>query len=438
MKPLPHLYRPALLALGIGLVSGTVQAGSLVDLYNLALANDPQIRSAAAAMRAGQEAEPQARSQLLPNLLLGGDSVWTDNEIAGSSNIDGVSLSLNQSVFSAARWYNLRRGEALSRQSVLVFDQAQQTLILRTVSAYLDVLRAMNNLESALAEERAIKRQLDQVNAQFEVGLIAITDVQEAQARYDNSVVSRIEAEGELDNNYEALDRLAGEPFRDVTKLKPDYPIEPPQPSEPEPWLEKAWQNNIGLQVADSSIEAARRSAQTARAGHYPTLDLDASYDSNGSTFSGFDSGETSTIALSLNLPLYQGGLTSSQTREAEALLDQAMQDRQDTLLAVTQLTRSLVRTLRTNVESVKARAQSIRSGETALEATQEGFNVGTRNIVEVLNAERSLHEARRDHANARLEYIANLFSLKQQLGTLNPDDLATLDKWLAEEAPNG
>ncbi|GGO79414.1 channel protein TolC [Marinobacterium nitratireducens] len=433
MKPRTPFYRPALLALGISLGSGAAQAGSLIELFDLAVANDPQIRSAAAQMRAGQEALPQARSQLLPNLLLGADSTWTDTENAGSFNSEGVTLSLNQSVFSASRWYNLRRGEALSRQAELVFDQAQQTLILRTVSAYLDVLRALNNLESARAEERAIKRQLDQVNAQFEVGLIAITDVQEAQASYDNSVVRRIEAEGDLDNSYEALDRLAGEPFRDVTKLQPDYPIEPPQPAEPEPWLEKAWQNNLGLQVADSSIEAARRSAQSARAGHYPTLDLNASYDTDGSGISG-DVGETGTIALALNLPLYQGGLTSSQTREAEALLDQAMQDRQDTLLAVTQQTRSLLRNLRTNVQSVKARAQSIRSGETALEATQEGFNVGTRNVVDVLNAERNLYAAQRDYANARLDYIANLFSLKQQLGTLNPGDVATLDKWLLEQ----
>jgi len=437
VKPFSPLCRPVLLALGFGVAAGTAQAGGLADLYNLALANDPQIRSAAAAMRAGQEAEPQALSQLLPNLQLGAESTRTDTENAGSFSSDGVNLSLNQSVFSAANWYNLRRGEALSRQAGLVFDQAQQTLILRTVAAYLDVLRAMNNLESALAEERAIKRQLDQVNAQFEVGLIAITDVQEAQASYDNSVVRRIEAEGDLDNSYEALDRLAGEPFRNVTKLQPDYPIQPPQPSEPEPWLEKAWQNNLGLQVADSSIEAARRSAQSARAGHYPTLDLNANYDTAGANISG-DLGDTGVVALSLNLPLYQGGLTSSQTREAEALLDQAMQDRQDTLLAVTQQTRSLLRSLRTNVESVKARAQSIRSGETALEATQEGFKVGTRNVVDVLAAERNLYAARRDYANARLDYIVNLFGLKQQLGTLNPDDLATLDKWLEQEASNG
>jgi outer membrane protein len=159
-------------------------------------------------------------------------------------------------------------------------------------------------------------------------------------------------------------------------------------------------------------------------------------FDADTSGVSGFDSGETSTLGLALRVPPYQGGLTSSQSREAQALLDKAMQDRRDTLLAVTQLTRSLLRNLRTNVQSVKARAQSIRSSETALQATQEGFNVGTRNVVDVLIAERTLYAAQRDYANARLDFIFNLFSLKQQLGTLSPDDLKTLDTWL--EAPKG
>ncbi len=431
MKLLPHRPRPLLLALALGLASTQSQAGRLADLYQQALENDPQLKSAAASLQAGQEALPQARAALLPELVAGADASWVDTDKAGSNDSAGVTLTLSQSVFSAARWYNLRRGEALSEQAGLVFDQAQQALVLRSVSAYLAVLRAINNLDSAQAEVRAIQRQLDQVNAQFEVGLIAITDVQEAQASYDNSVVRQIEAEGELDNSYEALDRLAGTPFRSVDALKPDYPVEDPVPAEPQPWLEKAWQNNLGLLIADSSIEAARRSAQSARAGHYPTLDLNASYDSDTSSVSGFDAGDTSTLGLAFQVPIFQGGLTSSQSREAQALLDKAMQDRHDTLLAVTQQTRSLLRSLRTNVQSVKARAQSIRSSETALQATQEGYNVGTRNVVDVLNAERTLYSAQRDYANSRLDFIANLFSLKQQLGTLGPNDLITLDSWL-------
>jgi outer membrane protein len=432
----PNTTRPLLLALALGLGCAQSQAGSLADLYQQALENDPQLKSAAASLQAGQEALPQARAALLPDVAMGADANWVDTENAGSNDSTGVTLTLSQSVFSAARWYNLRRGEVLSEQAGLVFDQAQQTLVLRSVTAYLAVLRAINNLDSAQAEVRAIQRQLDQVNAQFEVGLIAITDVQEAQASLDNSVVRRIEAEGDLDNSYEALERLAGVPFRSIDALKSDYPIESPTPEQPQPWLEKAWQNNLGIMIADSSIEVARRSAQSARAGHYPTLDLNASYDSDTSGVSGFDSGETSTLGLALRVPLYQGGLTSSQSREAQALLDKAMQDRRDTLLAVTQLTRSLLRNLRTNVQSVKARAQSIRSSETALQATQEGFNVGTRNVVDVLIAERTLYAAQRDYANARLDFIFNLFSLKQQLGTLSPDDLKTLDTWL--EAPKG
>ena len=428
MKKTHLLSASALLALAL---QGTqANAAALADIYQQALANDPQLKSAEATYLAGAEAAPQARANLLPSIGLAANTTWTETDTAEFNN-NGYTVSLNQPLFDANAWFNFKQGEAQSEQARLTFEQAQQNLILRVVEAYLNVLRAQNNLETTQAQERAIKRRLDQVNAQFEVGLIAITDVQEAQASYDNARVARIEAEGDLENSYEALERLTGQEVGKADLLKEDYPVQTPMPETPDQWLDKAWRGNIGLRVADAAVEAARRSAQAARSNHLPTLSLDASYDYDNGTATADNINDTNSIGLTFSLPLYSGGATVSASRQTEQQMIAAQQDREDTLRAVTQSTRSLLRDLRTDVLSVQARKQSIKSSETALKATEEGFNVGTRNVVDVLNAEQQLYSAQRDYANARFDYVFNLFSFKQQVGSLSPEDLNALDQWL-------
>lgn len=417
-------------ALVAAMSSSYLYAASLSDIYQQAVSNDPQLKIARSTSLAGQEGQIQAKANLLPQIGLSADIKHIDS---GSVDYDnhGYTLTLSQPVFDASTWYGYKQSEHLSEQARLEFSQSEQTLILRAVQAYLDVLRAKTTLETNQAQERAIKRRLDQVNAQFEVGLIAITDVQEAQASYDNARVARIEAEGALDNSYEAIERLTGNPITDIDILHKDYPIQSLVPAEPKPWLEKAWTNNFEIQLANSRIEAQRRALQSAESGHLPTVSLDASIDSDSGNSLNNDTTRTNMIALTVRVPLFSGGRTSSQIRQSEHTLNSTQQSREDTLRDVTQKTRSLLRDLRTNVLSVAARKQSIKSSETALKATEEGFKVGTRNVVDVLQAEQTLYAAQRDYANARYNYVQNLFSLKQQVGTLNPEDVSSLDKWL-------
>ncbi|MFW1676919.1 TolC family outer membrane protein [Pontibacter sp. JAM-7] len=411
--------------------SGTSLAGDLADIYQQALSTDPQLKSAEANYRANSEVAPQARAALLPQASLSADTRKIDTDTREYNN-HGYTLSLSQPVFDAASWFSFKQGEILSEQALTQFELSQQSLIQRTVEAYLGVLNADSQLETALAQERAIKRRLDQVNAQYEVGLIANTDVQEAQASYDNALVTRISAQGDLDNSYEALERLTGESYQQVAALSPDYPIEAPVPAAPADWLEKAWQDNLSLKIARYGSEAARRGAQAARSDHLPVLSLTAShdYDSGGSlTFD--DNSKTDSIGLSLSVPIFSGGATSSRSRQLEYTLQQAKFDEEDTLRNVTQSTRSLLRNLNTNALRVEALKQSIRSSELALKATEEGYRVGTRNVVDVLQAEQQLYSAKRDYASARFEFISNLVSFKLQLGTLSPEDINQLDSWL-------
>ncbi len=238
MKLISYAIRSAILV-GLCSTAVTATAGSLQDIYQKALSNDPQLKAAEATFRANKEALPQAKAGLLPNINATADTSYTDSD-ASSFNSHGYTVSLVQPVFSASKWYTYQQGKTLDEQAQLRFDQAQQSLILRTIETYLNVLRAQSNLETAEAQERAIKRRLDQVNAQFEVGLIAITDVHEVRASYDNARVALIEAEGSLDNSYEALERLTDESVSTLDQLSDDYPIQELTPANPSLWLEKA------------------------------------------------------------------------------------------------------------------------------------------------------------------------------------------------------
>lgn len=431
MKRLTYFIRAAVMAGACSSVLNA-QAGALDNIYQQALQNDPQLKIAEATFRANKEALPQAKAGLLPSINAQANTSYTDSDFADFNN-HGYSVSLTQPIFSAAKWFTYQQGKVLDEQAQLRFDQAQQALIFRSVETYLNVLRAKSNLDTAQAQERAIKRRLDQVNAQFDVGLIAITDVHEAQASYDNARVALIEAEGALDNSYEALERLTGQQISDIDNLSAEYPVKNPEPADAQSWLEKALAGNLALRVAQYDARVARESAKIARAGHYPTVDLSATYDNDKGSANSNTQIDSKVVGLTLTVPLFQGGATSSRTRQAYAQLDAAMQSEEDVLRSVKQSTRSLLRNLQTSVLSVSARAQSIVSSKAALDATSEGFNVGTRNVVDVLTAEQALYAAQRDYANARFDYVLNLFRFKEQVGTLSPDDLLALDQWLIQ-----
>lgn len=421
------------LALLVGLAAqGTAQANALANAYEQALSSDPQLKAAMYTSHADKEAAIQSKATLLPNVNLSAETGYTQTSPDSSSegNANNWSVSLTQPVFRAENWFNYKAGQITSEQADLTYSLAQQALIRRTISAYLAVLQAKAVFETTQAEEAALKRRLEQVEAQFEVGLIATTDVEEAKASHDLARVARIDAQGQLDNSYEALARLTGEDWDEVQALNADYPIKPLTPSLYQPWVEKALDNNLSLQLARFDAQAALQSRKANESKHYPTLDLVASYGNTDSP-SLTEDRDSSYIGLSLNLPLYLGGGTSSQVRESYNRWDASLQVQEDTRREVVQQTRSLFRDLATDVDTVAARKQSIASAEKALEAVEAGYNVGTRNIVDVLDAEQRLYGAIRDYQTARYNHILNAIDFKQALGTLSPEDLYQLDGWL-------
>lgn len=418
-------------------VAQPVLAGNLLEIYQQALASDPQLKAARATFNADSEASTQARSALLPNLGLSAYSQYNDLDpvVVKEGNSNGYQLSLSQPLFRAEEWFDFQAGKAQEERAAIEFSRSQQQLVRRTIETYLDVLQAQTGFITSETVEAAFKRSLDQAQAQFDVGLIAITDVEEARAGYDSARVSRILARGQLDKSYEAIVRLTGQDWTTLDELSIKFPVKGMQPVDYQPWVDKALIGNLSLQLADLDVDTAEESRKARRSRHLPTLDLVAGYGTDSGVSSQNPNGDqdTSFIGVNFNWPLYQGGGDSSRVRQTVAELDAAMQQREDTRRGVVQSSRSLFRDLLTDVESVAARKQSIVSNETAFEAISAGYSVGTRNIVDVLQAERALYTAIQDYQDARYNYIRNLLQFEESLGTLSPEDVEQLDQWLVE-----
>jgi outer membrane protein len=419
----------------------------LITVYQEAAANNADLAAARADYRARSEGVPQARAGLLPFLSagaeLGSTRTQLDSPSATSSRSGTVyQANLSQPLFRIDRWFQLQAAEAVNEQAALELSANEQNLILQSAEAYFTVLRAQDNLAATKAEEAAFKRQMDQANERFDVGLSDKTDVLEAQAGFDTSRANRIIAERQVQDAFEALIALTNRDFNSLQGIVHSLPVLVPTPNDAKAWVDTASAQNLNLLASNFAVSAAEETLRQRKAGHAPTLDAVASFKKGDNDNLGFTNSagnpvrysgdvEQSSIGLQLNIPLYSGGLTSSQVRESYQRLDQTEQLRESLRRQVVQNTRNLHRAVNTDVETVQARKQSIISNQSALEATEIGYQVGTRNIVDVLDAQRQLYSSVRNYNNARYDYILNNLRLKQAAGTLSPDDLNALEQYL-------
>ncbi|RLA44939.1 MAG: hypothetical protein DRQ97_10525 [Gammaproteobacteria bacterium] len=456
----------ALIALALSITSATTQAESLRDIYELALENDAQLKAEQAQYLAAMESEKLGLSRLLPQINANYDYTDTDQDTEANSldfdgnlgtidtftNVDvdreGYQISLNQAIFDLPAWFSFQSGKELSKQAEATFTGNQQNLIVRVVEAYLLVLRAQDNLSASSAQERAFERQLEQTQQRFEVGLIAITDVYEAQAARDLSQVERIVDENNVSVALERLSVLTGQGHSNLDVLQEDFEIKMPDPLDRAAWVDFAMENNFSLLASRYAEEAARQNAKANKMVHAPTVSGSYAYsdystdgDLTRSPTTGFDvppdnDVELNTWQVRLDLPLYSGGAISSNRRRAAQDFNASRENRINLSRNVVTNTRSLHMTVISDVSRVAARKQSIVSSRSALDATQAGYEVGTRNVVDVLNAQNTLFSAERDYANTRYDYILDILRLKEQAGLLSPEDVNNLDDYLETPPP--
>lgn len=436
-------------ALVMGGTLGTAQADSLYQIYQLAQERDPALRAAAANRDATVEVKPQSRSGVLPTVGVGGEisrnSYDYKNPLPAQSNPTystnkAYTLNISQPVFRWDRWVALGQADNLVTQAQAEYGAAEQELMVRVSERYFAVLAAQDALRLARTEKESIGRQLEQAEQRFEVGLSAITDVQEAQARYDTTLATEIRSEDRLESAREQLREIIGEQRENLDPvLDTEFKLIAPEPQDQQTWVDTALQQNPGLAAARAGSEAARQQIEIARAGHYPTVDAFASYgyQDNDLANLGLRTAERNdgALGLQLSVPLYQGGFVNSRTREARARFDEARERLDASQRNIERQTRDAYRGVVSGISEVRAAEQARKSSTTALEAAQTGYEVGTRTIVDVLDAQRALSLAELNLFQARYSYLLNTLRLKQAAGTLAPNDIEALGEWLQQTA---
>jgi outer membrane protein len=463
-------------AAALGLAPGLATANELLNVYDLAVAHDTQFASAGYARDAALEARPQARSALLP--LINGSYTYTKGRSKGDqsqvtevpvtdangnpvdNNGDGepdtapfpfgvsfntndtnknLTINLTQPIFNWSAFLKYSKSADQLALAQATYRSAEQSLMLRAAKAYFDYLAANDDLRYTGAQKNSLERQLEQAKKRFEVGLSAITDVQEAQASYDLVLANIIQADQKLAAARESLLEVTGQQDAALVPLQEEIPLPGPQPENVEDWLVQARENNFDLAIARINATLAGHDVSIARAGHYPTLNLVGQYVDADQTAKerSAETGDSAShtkgpsIGLQVNVPIFSGFLVNSQTRQAESTERQRLSDVQGSLRSVQHTTRDAYLGVLSGSARVRALKQAVVSNQTSLQASETGLDVGTRTTVDVLNAQSLLYSAQRDYARARYDYLIAILTLKSASGRLTKADLAEIDQLL-------
>ncbi len=448
------------LAALIGVNTASAQVG-LLEIYRLAEASDPILRQAEASYRATAETKPLARSALLPNVSIGATDTgrYSDSQTplgicaidfaAGSisrSSSDSLSLSISQPIFDLSRIRTLKQADKIVTQAELNLESTRQELLVRVANAYFNVLSAEELLAAETASREAIGRQLEQAQRRFDVGLIAITDVQQAQAAYDNAVATEIGAERSLASTQEFLREIIGEYVTNLRGPGDQLPLLRPDPTSAEEWVGIAMRQNLALAASRVGTDIAQDDIRILRAARMPTLTLNGGFSSDTSSnrttivplpgqppeppnLRAGDS-DSRNWSLNLNFPIYTGGFNGSRVQQAVYQHRAAQQDMERIARQTERETRDAYLGVIAEISRVEALRQAVESNRTALRATEAGFEVGTQTTVDVLAAQDNLRRAETNFAISRYDYIINLLTLRRAAGNLAVTDFELVDTW--------
>jgi outer membrane protein len=458
--------KQAIVAAAVALaLAGVAQGRDLVQVYDDAAQFDPTIAGANATRLAQREAFPQALAALLPQVngnwaisrtksessqaetfpdAVTGQSVVLPITSNGYTDQRGYNLQLQQSVFSWAQWSSLSRAHKQVAQAEAEYKVAQQNLITRVASAYFNVLSAQDTVTADQSALTAVTQQLEQANKRYDVGLIPITDVKEAQAQHDADAAAVIEAKRQLASVQQALREITNQDYASLAKPGEDLPLNPPQPADPDHWVQASMDQNLSLLSSRLAADVARDAVNVSFAGHLPTVAITASRNHENDTinqvsaFGGppvsarFPAAQTSNeIQLQVTVPIFSGGLTQSQVRQAQYNWIAAKDNMQAVSRQTEHLARDSYNGLVSKIAQVQALRQGLESAQVALQATTAGYDVGTRTEVEVLQSQQSLVQAQTSYAQSRYDYLLDIINLRLAAGTLDRATLVEINKWL-------
>jgi outer membrane protein len=445
-------------------LTGAASAKDLVGVYEDATHNDPQIHAADANRLAQREQRPQAWAALLPQI--NGSASWqkdrTDGtqsslfvdptiqpprpvEVASSATTKRYGATLQQTVFSWSQLMTLHQAGSEVAQAEVDYHAAEQNLMLRVSQAYFNVLTAEDNLDANQASMEAIARQLDQANKRFEVGLIAITDVEEAKAARDTAAAAVIAAKRSLATANDQLSEITGQKYDALGKPGDNMPLNNPDPASEDEWVRVSLDQNLTLVSSRLGADIARENVRIAFGGHLPEISFSA-----GRTHTDTDENErlpgitlplpqTNTdnqFGFQVTVPIFSGGLTQSRVRQAQYRWIAAKETVVQNSRATERQARDAYLGVISGIAQVQALRQALESDQTALKATEAGYEVGTRTSVDVLNARQKLVQGQTDYARSRYDYLLSIIQLRLAAGTLNPKDLQELNHPLTVPGP--
>ena len=423
-------------------LSGSAFSENLYQVYQHAQSNDAQLKASEAAFLAMQEKKPQALSALKPQVSLSANGTYSTqftSRVArraddGAAFLNfGYTLNLTQPLYRKSINVKIDQANASVLQAQASLEADQQNLILRVADAYIAYLKAKDNARFAKLETSSILRQLNQVKAFFDAGRSAITDVKEAQARYDLSRAQEVSTVQQIDIAKENLKAISGHYYNNLLGAAGNITLLTPKPNNIEVWSKAAVKNSRAVRIAEAAVVLAQSNVDLARAGKSPTVDLFARH--SGSTTHGesaFDQDKfDAAVGVQINIPLYNGGNTASRTREARHLLQQARYKLESQKRSAIQQTRAAYLATVSGLAQVNALRQALISNQTAAKATQTGFKVGTRTAVDVLLSLRETFRSQRDYTTARYDFLLNTLKLKQAAGILGTKDINALSNLL-------
>ena len=431
------------LALTLTFIQCPATAADLLRVYLDARQEDPVYASAREAWAAAQEKLPQARALLLPNATLSANPSYTDRDIAfrngtstpGRFNSNGVTVSVTQPLFRLQNLAQYRSAQTQLTQADMTLAAAAQDLVLRVAQAYFDVLLAQDNLDLARAQKTAIAEQLAVARRNFQLGSAAVTDMHEAQARFDLSASLEISAQTDLENRREVLQQITAKAPATLAPLGSGLALQPPEPNDITVWVEQGSTTSQQIAIQKAAVEIAEQEVARARYGHYPTVDAVASYSESalGQGAQGAVGSDTRSkvIGLQFSMPIFAGGGISSQARQAQSNLAKARQDLEAATRQVSVAVRQAFRGVTNGITQIRALEAALQSSQSSLASSRLGRDVGIRTQVDVLDAQQQLFSARFNLAQARYNYVLSWLKLRAAAGQLTEADVRRVNEWL-------